>query len=85
MIYEKEVGYLFLISAIPLVFVSALPVISLEDAYGEAVVVLADARYRSAVRDFKRLAQDEQEAMKWMEMATRLAGENSDEADNGCE
>jgi uncharacterized protein len=31
------------------------------------------------------VAPDEQEAMKWVELATKLAEQNSGEADDGCE
>jgi hypothetical protein len=31
------------------------------------------------------VAPDEQEAVKWLELATRLAQENPAEADEGCE
>lgn len=62
-----------------------LPGIALADDFDDAVSALADGDYRIAYRGFKRLAQDEQEAVKWVELATKLAEQNSDEADEGCE
>ncbi len=62
-----------------------LPGIGLGDNFDDAASALADGDYRIVYRGFKRLAQDEQEAMKWVELVTKLAEQNSDEADEGCE
>jgi hypothetical protein len=62
-----------------------LPGIALADDFDDAVSALADGDDWTAYRGFKRQAPDEQEAMKWVELATKLVERNSDEADEGCE
>ena len=130
-------------AALCLMVAVAVPAVSQADAYDEALTAMANGEYRSAYRDFKRLARkdhtraqyqlgmlflfgkgvgqdveqgidwltraaengsylaanelgqiyisgrgvspNEQEAMKWLELATELAGENPDDAEEGCD
>ena len=131
------------VAALCLLAAVALPTASQADAYDEALTAMANGEYRSAYRDFKRLARkdhtraqyqlgmlflfgkgvgqdveqgidwltraaengsylaanelgqiyisgrgvapNEQEAMKWLDLATELAGENPDDAEEGCD
>lgn len=130
-------------AALCLLAIAAMPAVTLADDYNEALTAMANGEYRSAYRDFKRLARNdhtraqyqlgmlflfgkgvdqdveqgidwltraaengsylaanelgqiyisgrgvspnEQEAMKWLELATELAGEDPDEAEEGCD
>jgi TPR repeat protein len=140
---KRERKIVTLAAALWLIVAALLPVVSQAEPYDEALAALAEGEFRTAYRDFKRLARkdhtqaqyqlgmllllgkgvgqdeergiewlkraaengsylaanelgqiylagrgvapNEQEAMKWLELATQLAGENPDEAEDGCE